>query len=118
MGTLSAILTVLGILCLGGIPLLFVTFLALMGLTPLYVAQVIPIVGIALLLAIGLHPTRRLSSKAVKRMWLGLLTLCLLWSAFRFSIWRSSSIWPKPNADRWPLLFKSASPLPMMKSPV
>ena len=34
MGTLSAILTVLGILCLGGIPLFFLTFLALMGLTP------------------------------------------------------------------------------------
>lgn len=78
MGTLSAILTVLGILCLGGIPLFFLTFLAFMGLTPLYVAQVIPIIGIALLLAIGLSLIRRLSPKAVKRMWLGFLALCLL----------------------------------------
>ena len=78
MGILSAIMTVLGILCLGGIPLLFLTFLAFMGLTPLYVAQVIPLIGIALLLAIGLSLTRRLSSKGIKRMWLGFLALCLL----------------------------------------
>ena len=78
MGIFPATMTVLGILCLGAIPLFFLTFMAMMGMTPLYVAQVIPVIGVVLLLAIGLHLTRRLSPKAVRRMWLGFLCICLL----------------------------------------
>ena len=68
MGTLSAILTVLGILCLGGIPLFFLTFLALMGLTPLYVAQVIPLIGIALLFIVLMY-SRAMPISQVSRLW-------------------------------------------------
>ncbi len=78
MGIFSSILTILGVFCLGGIPLFFLTFLALMGLTPLYIAKVIPVVGIALLLVLALTLIRRFSKPTVRRMWLGFGCLVLI----------------------------------------
>ena len=67
------ILIVLCTLLFGGIAMIMLLLMA----PTLYIARIIPILGIPLLLCLALQMTGRFSSKTYKRMWTVLLILCL-----------------------------------------
>lgn len=67
------ILIVLCTLLFGGIAMIMLLLMA----PTLYIARIIPILGIPLLLCLALQMTGRFSSKTYKRMWTVFLILCL-----------------------------------------
>jgi len=73
----SAILKAIGIIVLVGGPLFVIYLMASMGMTPLYVARMIPVAGISLILALILVSSGYLREKSVKRVWLAFLCVCL-----------------------------------------
>ena len=79
------------ILLAGGIPLFFLFLLASLGLAPLYVTKVIPVAGIALLLALTLSASGYLPPRWVKRVWLAFFCVVLGSGAYMaHGAWRDS----------------------------
>jgi len=74
---LRAVLLAIFVLIFMGGPLLFVFLMASLRMTPLYVTRVIPVAGIAFLLAMILAVSDYLSPRRMKLVWQGFLLVCL-----------------------------------------
>ena len=74
---LKALVIAALIVVFGGGALLVSFVFARLGLTPLYVTRIIPVVGIALLLGWILSAIGYLPSQWIKRVWLAVFCVCL-----------------------------------------
>jgi len=74
---LRAVLMSVFVLIFMGGPLLFVFLMASLGMTPLYVTKVIPVAGIAFLIAMILAVSDYLTPKGMKWVWRGFGLVCL-----------------------------------------
>ena len=89
---LRAVLLAVFVLVFVGGPLLFVFLMASLGLTPLYVTRVIPVAGIAFLLAMILAVSDYVPARRMKLIWRGVGLVCLGcvcyagWGAYNASI--------------------------------
>ena len=104
---LRAVGTTLIILFFCGVPLLLLCVFAALGVTPPYIARVLPVVSIALLLALCLHTSGYLSALWRRLVWLAFL--CVLLGAGAYTAhgaWTASI----PSLDDRGLLLQEYQP--------
>ena len=75
--TIKGVLVALAVLTVGGMGVLYASILFMLGLVPLYLAKVFPILGGAVVLALALTLSGLMGKKWMKRLWVAVLVLTI-----------------------------------------